>query len=387
MKRVGDLYNSVTNIDDIIEMTNKILSRTRNKKKVEIFEKHKMEHICNIKRRLDKRDFRFGRYNIFMITDPKARIVMAEELEDKIINHLIAEYILVKVFEKKHTDSMCATRVGKGTAYALKLLRKYINDIKKEHNNFYVLKVDISKYFYRIDHDVLKQILTEKIKDKDALNVLYKIIDTTNDSYVNENIQRLKDNRIKYFTNHNLKNKDELIAEINKIPLYEYNKGVALGNQTSQAFGLIYLYKFNYYLREILDLKYVINYMDDFVIFHHDKEYLKHCLKEITRKLNDEYKLDININKTKIHNIKNGVEFLGYRFSLKNGKVIAKVKNATKRKFKIRTKELKLLYDNEFITKKEFNKFIASYKGILMNGNCNDLYYKVMVNKNDRKIL
>ena len=57
---------------------------------------------------------------------------MAEELEDKIINHLIAEYILVKVFEKKHTDNMCATRVGKGTAYALKLLRKYINDIWKD---------------------------------------------------------------------------------------------------------------------------------------------------------------------------------------------------------------------------------------------------------------
>ena len=387
MKRVANLYDSVTNIDDIIEMTNKILSRTRNKKKVEIFEKHKMEHICNIKRRLDNRDFRFGRYNIFMITDPKARIVMAEELEDKIINNLIAEYILVKVFEKKHTDSMCATRVGKGTAYAIKLLRKYINDIKNEHDNFYVLKVDISKYFYRIDHDILKRILSEKIKDKAAINVLYRIIDTTNDNYVNENIQKLKDNRIKYFTIHNLKDKDKLIAEINKIPLYEYNKGVALGNQTSQAFGLIYLYKFNHYLREFLDLKYVINYMDDFVIFHHDKEYLKYCLDEITKKLKDEYKLDINTNKTKIHNIKNGVEFLGYRFCLKNGKVIAKVKNATKRKFKIRTKELKLLYDNCLITKKEFNKFIASYKGILMNGNCNDLYYKVMVSKNDRKVL
>ena len=216
---------------------------------------------------------------------------------------------------------MCATRVGKGTAYALKLLRKYINDIKNEHDNFYVLKVDISKYFYRIDYDILKQILSEKIKDKDAINVLYKIVDTTNDSYVNENIQKLKDNRIKYFTVHNLRNRDELIAEINKIPLYEYNKGVALGNQTSQAFGLIYLYKFNHYLREVLNLKYVINYMDDFVIIHSDKEYLKHCLDEITKKLHDEYKLDININKTKIHNIK---------------------------------------------------------KGILMNGNCNNLYYKVL---------
>ena len=127
--------------------------------------------------------------------------------------------------------------------------------------------------------------------------------------------------------------------------------------------------------------------MDDFVILHHDKKYLKYCLNEITNKLHNEYKLDINEKKTKIHNIKNGVEFLGYRFSLKNGRVIAKVKNATKRKFKIRTKELILLYDNNLITKKEFNKYIASYKGILMNGNCNNLYYKVMVSKSDRKIL
>lgn len=378
MKRFNNLYNSVTDIDNIIEMTNKILSRTRNKKKVEIFEQHKIEHICNIKKRLDNREFRFSKYNIFMISDPKARIVMAEELEDKIINHLIAEYVLVKVFEKKYTDNICATRVGKGTAYALKLLRKYINAIKREHNNFYVLKVDISKYFYRIDHDILKQILNEKIKDKDTLDVLYKIIDTTNDSYVNENIQRLKDNRIKYFIKHNLKNKNELIAEINKIPLYEYNKGVALGNQTSQAFGLIYLYKFNHYLREVLHLKYVINYMDDFVVLHHNKEYLKYCLDEITNILHDEYKLDINTNKTKIHHIKNGIEFLGYHFNLKNNKVIVKVKNTTKRKFKTKIRGLKLLYDNCLITKKEFSKFIASYKGILMNGNSCNLYYKVM---------
>ena len=240
MKRVNNLYNYVTDIDNIIYMTNKVLSKTRNKKKVEMFEKHKIEHICNIKRKLDNRDFRFGKYNIFMITDPKARIVMTLELEDKINNHLIAEYILVKVFENKYTDNMCATRVGKGTSYAIKLLKKYINNIKREHSNFFVLKVDISKYFYKIDHDVLKQILSEKIKDKGAIDVLYKIIDTTNDSYVNNDIKRLKDNRINYFNSYSIKDKEKLINEINKIPLYEYGKGVALGNQTSQAFGLIY---------------------------------------------------------------------------------------------------------------------------------------------------
>lgn len=376
MKRVNNLYDSVTNIDNIIKMTNKVLSRTRNKKKVELFEKYKIEHICNIKRKLDNKDFTFNKYNIFMITDPKARIVMAEELEDKIINHLIAEYILVKVFENKYTDNMCATRIGKGTSYGIKLLKKYINDIKRKYDNFYVLKIDISKYFYKIDHNVLKQILSEKIKDKDALKVLYKIIDTTNDSYVNNDIERLKDNQIKYFKNNNIKDKDKLINEINNIPLYKYNKGVALGNQTSQAFGLIYLYKFNHYIKEELHLKYIINYMDDFVILHHDKKYLKYCLDTIINILHNEYKLNINIKKTKIDNIKNGIDFLGYFFSLKNNKLIIKVKNTTKKKFKTRIKELKSLYDNNIITKKEFNKYIVSYKGILMNGNCNDLYIK-----------
>ena len=65
---------------------------------------------------------------------------MSQNIEDKIINHLIAEYILVKVFEPKYIDSMCATRIGKGTNYAIKLMKKYINEIKLKNNNFYALK-------------------------------------------------------------------------------------------------------------------------------------------------------------------------------------------------------------------------------------------------------
>lgn len=96
------------------------------------------------------------------------------------------------------------------------------------------------------------------------------------------------------------------------------------------------------------------------MIFHHDKKYLKYCLDEITNKLHNEYKLDINISKTKINSIKNGIEFLGYRFFLKNNKLVVKVKNTTKRKIKTRINELILLYDNHLITKREFNKYIAS---------------------------
>ncbi len=283
MKRLNNLYEEVCKLDNIIKMTDKVCTRVRKKNKVNKFENYKMEHIYNIYKRLNERDLNVGKYNIFMITDPKCRIVMAQEIEDKIINHLISDYVLVKTFDNKYNNSMCATRIGKGTLYGVKLLKKNLNDIKRKYDNFYVLKIDISKYFYKIDHEILKQILRKKIKDKDALNILNSIIDSTNEQYVNEEIVKLKNSRINYLKQSNLKNKDKLIKEVEEIPLYEKGKGAALGDQSSQAFGLIYLYEINHFIKEKLHIKYLINYVDDFVIIHHDKDYLKYCLKQIKK--------------------------------------------------------------------------------------------------------
>ena len=372
MKRINNLYEETYKIDNIINMTDKVCTRTKNKKKVYNFELYKFEHIFNIYRRLYTKDINISKYNIFMINDPKCRIIMAEELEDKIINHLIADYILVKVFEPLYTNSMCATRVGYGTIYGVKLLKKYLNEIKFKYNNFYVLKIDISKYFYNIDHDVLKSILSKKIKDKDALNILYSIIDSTNYDYVNESIIKLKNNRIKYLNCLNISNKDKLINEINEIPLYKYGKGLALGNQTSQAFGLIYLYEINHYIREKLHIKYLINYMDDFVILHHDKNYLKYCLDKISNKLKEDYKLNINIKKTRIDNISNGIDFLGYHFFCKNNHVIIKLRDRTKKNIKRKIKKFK--NNNSDSLKRS----LKSYNGILKWSNCKSLFDKTL---------
>ena len=380
MKRVDNLYKDICCLDDIIKMTNKVCGKVRNKRKVGRFELYKMEHILNIKNRLDSRGAFTCKYNIFMITDPKCRIVMGLDIEDKIINHLVAEYFLVKVFDSKYGNSMCATRVGKGTSYGVKLLKKYLNDIKRDYDNFYILKFDIKKYFYSIDHSVLRGILRKKIKDKNALNILDSIIDSTNENYINENINSLKESRIKYLHGSNLGNKCELIEEIEDIPLYEYGKGCPIGNQTSQAFGLIYLYELIHFIKEDLHIKYIVNYMDDFVIIHNDKDYLKYCLKEIICKLRNEYKLDVNLKKTKIDSIKNGIDFLGYRFYVKNNKVIMKVRNRTKKKFKRRVRELSILRNYNLISRIEINRDLASYKGIILHGDGGSLYYKWLKN-------
>lgn len=380
MKRFNDLYNNICDLDNIYYMTNLVCSKVRNKRKVGIFELKKSEHIINIKNRLESRDFNFSKYNIFMISDPKYRIIMNTTIEDKIINHLVSDYILSFIYEKRFDISMSATRIGKGTFYALKLLKKYLNIEKMKYNTFYYLKLDIKKYFYNIDHNTLKRILKRKIKDRDILNILDSIIDSTNYSYINKKILYLKEEKITYLKNSKFLNKEKLIKEVESIPLYKRGKGLSLGSNTSQVFGLIYLLDVINYIKEELHIKYLVNFMDDIILIHHDKEYLEYSLDKIIDELK-KYKLEINTKKTIIDNINNGISFLGYRFYIINNKVIMKLGNKTKKRFKKKAWDLKILLNNKIITRKEFNKLIAGYKGILNYGNCKSLYYKNINNK------
>ena len=375
MKKVGNLYKDISNFYNIIDMTNKVCKSVRNKKKVDNFESFKIEHIYNIYNRLKKKDFSFGRYNIFMIYDPKCRIVMAQNIEDKIINHLVSEYVLKKVFDSKYTNVLCATRKGYGTLYGVKLIKRYLNEMKCKYNNFYVLKIDIKKYFYSINHDVLKSILRKKIKDKDVLLLLDNIIDSTNDDYINKRIIELKKNRIIYLKNSNLSNKNKLIKEVEEMPLYRTGYGIALGDETSQCFGLIFLYEIAHFIKEELKLHRICIYMDDMIIIHHEKKYLKYCLDIIVNILR-EYKLDINYKKTRIDSINNGIDFLGYRFFILNKKIILKLRNRTKKKYKKKIKDISILYRNKYIDDKNFLIGLNSYNGILKWGNCKRLIFE-----------
>jgi len=47
--------------------------------------------------------------------------------------------------------------------------------------------------------------------------------------------------------------------------------GLPLGNQTSQWFALYYLDEIDRFIKEKLQIKCYVRYMDDFVLLHHDK--------------------------------------------------------------------------------------------------------------------
>lgn len=217
-----------------------------------------------------------------------------------------------------------ATRKGMGTDYAIKLVKKYINKLKCKYDNFYVLKLDISKYFYSVDHDVLKKLMVDKLGTYEY-DIISKIIDSTNKNYINEAINKVKKN--------------------NDIPLYEYNKGLPIGNMTSQFLSIYYLYKLDHFIVNDLHLKYYVRYMDDFIILDNEINKLKDAKKIIIDKLEKEYKLMINEKKTWINNMKYGFSFLGYTYKVIDKKTIIKIKRSNIDKIKKRIKEVKHLFN------------------------------------------
>lgn len=369
MKRKKNLYNSIT-FEDVLKVYKKqIRVNTKNKVKIRKYEDFYSINLSRAKKIIDDKNYVLGKYNIFLIKEPKYRIIMSQNISDKLINHVVADKILLPALDNCLIDMNIATRIGRGTHYGIRKIKQSLRELSGE---IYALKFDISKYFYNIDHEVLYDLLKKKIKDEDALKIVYEIIKSTDNDYVNKRIQFLKDKELCKVKNMNIVDNHykKIIKEIENIPLYKKGKGLPIGNMTSQIMAVYYLNELDHYIKEKLHIKHYIRYMDDGVLLSNDKEYLKYCLKKIEEMVH-KYKLKLN-DKTKIINVsKEGLDFLGFRFYVWNNKVVMKVRKDTKKRFK---RKMKLIKEGKL---NNSESVIASYKGCLKWGNCYNLLKKI----------
>ncbi len=133
---------------------------------------------------------------------------MSLPIKDKVLNHYVTRFILIPKLEKYLDIRNAATRKGMGTEYARKLFRKYL--VLNKSKKFYILKLDISKYFYSINHEVLKSLLKDKLNSMEY-SLVCDIIDSSNRKYVNDRISLLER---KYGI---------------ELPRYKYGKGLPIG--------------------------------------------------------------------------------------------------------------------------------------------------------------
>lgn len=102
MKRINNIYSKIEDIKKIQNMYDKrIKLNTRNKLKLEKFENNYVSNIIYIKNLIKEKNYIPGKYNIFLIKEPKLRIVMSQNLIDKVINHMVTEYFWL-IFLKTH---------------------------------------------------------------------------------------------------------------------------------------------------------------------------------------------------------------------------------------------------------------------------------------------
>ena len=221
------------------------------------------------------------------------------------------------------------------------------------------MKCDIHKYFYSINHERLIEKLRKIVPDEDVIDVIKSILNSTYQNNTNEQIKRLVDKESEILRKANNPYMKKKFEELSTIPYYEEGKGLPIGNMTSQLFAIYYLNDLDHFIKEQLHIKYYVRYMDDFILMHPDKEYLKYCLQEIEKKVAEE-QLKLN-QKTTIIAMKDGLNFLGYRFVLKKKKLLVLINGQTKRRI---IHKLNKLAKNP---PENYQSVLASYKGYLSN--------------------
>ena len=177
MKRKNNLYENTYKMENILDAYNEVCRNTKNKRKVRNYKEYKCIYISRIYETLKNRTYEVGPYNVFTIYEPKQRRIVSQSLHDKVINHLVSREILMPSVIPCLVDENIASRKNMGTNKGIKLANKYRKICNIKYKRYYILKCDISKFFASIDNYKLKEKLKKRIKDKDALKIIFNIID------------------------------------------------------------------------------------------------------------------------------------------------------------------------------------------------------------------
>ncbi len=294
-----------------------------------------LDGIHQIKRRLETKTYNISKYNEFTIYEPKERIIKACSFVDKIVQHSLCDNVLIPNLRKEFIQTNYAGQIGKGTLYGLDCLKVQMYLAYQKYGyDCWIVKADISKFFYNINHNVLKDIVGYFIEDKDVYWLCEKFIDSTE------------------------------------------GLGLPLGNQISQVFALLYLSGLDHFITGELGVKYYGRYMDDFYLIVQNKEYAKLCLSAIYEFV---HTLCLELNgKTQIIPLKNGIKFCGFHtYVTSDGKVIRKLKNENKRASKKKFKKMVRLVKSGRLSKEKFYESYNAWKNHISHGNCIKLAYEM----------
>ena len=265
MKRYNNLYSEIISIENLVIADAKAQKGKSKQRGVMIHNRNKESNILKLHEILKNKEYKTSPYINFKVYEPKERIVSKLKFfPDRITHHAIMN-VLEPIFTKLFTTDTYSSIKGKGIHSAAKAVKKALDDVP---GTTYCLKLDITKFYPSVNHQILKNQLRRKFKDRDLLWLLDEIIDSS--------------------------------------------EGIPIGNYLSQYFANFYLTGFDHWIKETKKVKYYFRYADDIVVLTDNKQDLHALLSEIKQYLNDNLKLHVKGNYQVFPVEKRGIDFVGY---------------------------------------------------------------------------
>ena len=331
MKRIGNIYPDIYSFDNLYSAYLKARKNKRYRNEILKYSFDVGEQIINLQNELIWYTYKPGKYRQHYVYVPKVRLIKALPFKDRVLQHAVNN-IIEPIFSPPFYEYSFACRKGKGPKAASEVLTKWLYNHVIQGTELWAIKADIRKYFDSVVLKILFSMYERKIKDKEALALIGIILEVPT-SYM-----------AKWSSG------DYILRE----------KGLPVGNLTSQLSANIYLTPLDNYIKEVLKPKDYIRYMDDFILLDTDKEKLKEMLRKIELFLMEELELELN-SKTRIFPVKDGVDFVGYMH--RNG--YKKLKKSTWKRNKKNIKKVYLKYKEGKVTTECFRSTCSSIIGHL----------------------
>ena len=316
--RKNNIYDDKIKFKKMFAAYRRAAKEKRENREVILFELDLASNLLSILIDLKNNKYSFSNYRKFTIYDPKQREILSLPFRDRVVHQWYVEEFIKPAFIPKFIKDSYACIEGRGVHSAINTFQRYMRIAYRENENFYILKCDISKFFYSIDKQILYKIIERQYKDKRFLDLTKKIIFQHSTGDV----------------------------------------GIPIGNYTSQYFANIYFNQLDHYVKEELSIKYYVRYMDDFLLILPSKTESKRVKKIVENYLKDTLNLQLN-KKTNYFPNKNGVNFCGFKIYRKK----IKLSNSNKKKINKRVREWNKQYEKKSLDFKTASISFRSWNG------------------------
>lgn len=228
MRRAANLFDQIADRDNLRVAFHKAARGRRGQAIVRQFAQGLERHIAAMSDAISDGTFQIGRFQQFLIRDPKERVITAPCFDERVLHHAIMN-VCEPVMDRWLIDDTFACRTGKGREAAIERAQHFTHGAK------WFLKLDVRKYFDSVPHAKLMGYLERRFKDRRLLDLLNRII----------------------------------VA-------YRGDPGIGLpiGSLTSQHFANFYLGWLDRFVKEALRVRGYVRYMDDLVLWQEDREAL-----------------------------------------------------------------------------------------------------------------